>query len=235
MKRHALFFATALAVASLGAAGLAAAQSAPATSDTKATTATATGDARTDAPRAAKGERPMRHGKGHSGHRGGHSMRGGIERMDTDEDGRISRAEFDAAKTAREEARAARIAQREKAGAGESPRRARADRAGRPARDGMERGPRMGFDFDAMDTNKDGYIVRSEVAVHRDRMQQQMRAKHAERFAEAFASADLNKDGKLSRVEVDEKMPRLSKRFAWTDDNRDGFLSRAELEAGKRR
>ncbi|MEN1927484.1 hypothetical protein WCE37_00505 [Luteimonas sp. MJ250] len=230
MKRHALFFATALAVASLGAAGLAAAQSAPATSATKATTAT--DDARTDAPRAAKGERPMRHGKGHSGHRGGHSMRGGIERMDTDEDGRISRAEFDAAKAAREQARAARIAQREKAGAGESPRGARAEH---PARDGMERGPRMGFDFDAMDTNKDGYIVRSEVAAHRDHMQQQMRAKHAERFAEAFAAADLNKDGKLSRVEVDEKMPRLSKRFAWTDDNRDGFLSRAELEAGKRR
>ncbi|MEN1972886.1 hypothetical protein WCE34_11220 [Luteimonas sp. MJ204] len=229
MKRHALFFATALAVASLGTAGLAAAQSAPATN------ATAAGDARTDAPRAAKGERPMRHGKGHSGHRGGHAMRGGIERMDTDEDGRISRAEFDAAKAAREEARAARIAQREKAGAGESPRRARADRADRPARDGVESGPRMGFDFDAIDTNKDGYIVRSEVAAHRDRMQQQMRAKHAERFAEAFAAADLNKDGKLSRVEVDEKMPRLSKRFAWTDDNRDGFLSRAELEAGKRR
>ena len=227
MKRHALFFATALAVASLGAAGLAAAQSAP---------AAPASDATTDAPRdATRGKRPMRHGKGHFGHRGGHAMGGGIERMDADGDGRVSRAEFDAAKAAREEARATHVAEREKAGAGESPRRARGDRPDRPARDGNASGPRMAFDFDAIDTDKDGYIVRSEVMAHRDRMQEQMRGEHAERFAAAFAEADLNKDGKLSRVEVDEKMPRLSKRFAWMDDNRDGFLSRAELEAGKRR
>ena len=50
-----------------------------------------------------------------------------------------------------------------------------------------------------------------------------------------FAEADLNKDGKLSRIEVDEKMPRLAKRFAWMDDNRDGFLSRAELQPPTRR
>ncbi|GGK11823.1 EF-hand domain-containing protein [Luteimonas terricola] len=228
MKRHALFFATALAVASLGTAGLAAAQS--------SAPAAPAADAATDAPRAAgKSERARRHGKGHFGHRGGHAMRGGIERMDADEDGRISRAEFDAAKAAREEAHAKRIAEREQAGTGETPRRARADRPGRPARDDMARGPLMALDFDAIDADKDGYIVRSEVMAHRDGMQQQMREKRAERFAEAFAAADLNKDGKLSRVEVDEKMPRLSKRFAWMDDNRDGFLSRAELEAGKRR
>lgn len=196
MKRHALFFATALAVASLGAAGLAAAQSAPVD------------------------------GKGHPGHRGAHAMHGGhamhvgIERMDSDGDGRISRAEFDVAKTAREEARAARMAERAKAGAGESPRR---------------EGARMAVDFDAIDADKDGYIVRSEAAAHRERMRAQMQTRRAERFAEAFAAADLNRDGKLSRVEVDEKMPRLSKRFAWMDDNRDGFLDRGELQAGKRR
>lgn len=228
MKRHALFFATALAVASLGTAGLAAAQSAPAAKPGSA----ATTDARPDA---ARGERPMRHGRGHFGHRGGHAMRGGIERMDADGDGRISRAEFDAAKAAREEARAARIAEREKAGAGEAPRRARADRPDRPDRGGMERGPRMAFDFDAIDANRDGYIVRAEVMAHRERMREQMQAKRVERFAEAFAAADLNKDGRLSRVEVDEKMPRLSRHFAWMDDNRDGFLDRKELEAGKRR
>ena len=228
MKRHALFFATALAVASLGTAGLAAAQSAPAAKAGSAAT--------TDAPPdAARGERPMHHGRGHFGHRGGHAMRGGIERMDADGDGRISRAEFDAAKAAREETRAARIAERETAGAGDAPRRARADRHDRPGRGGMERGPRMAFDFDAIDANKDGYIVRAEVMAHRERMRTQMEAKRAERFAEAFAAADLNKDGRLSRVEVDEKMPRLSQRFSWMDDNRDGFLDRKELEAGKRR
>lgn len=231
MKRHALFFATALAVASLGTAGLAAAQSAPAA---KAGSVAAT-DARPDAVR---GERPVRHGRGHFGHRGGHAMRGGIERMDADGDGRVSRAEFDAARAAREEALAARIAEREKTGAGEAPRRARGDRHDRPARGGMEHGPRMArmaFDFDAIDANRDGYIVRAEVMAHRERMRGQMQARRAERFAEAFAAADLNKDGRLSRVEVDEKMPRLSTRFAWMDDNRDGFLDRKELEGGKRR
>lgn len=230
MKRHALFFATALAVASLGAAGLAAAQSAP---------AAPAADPTTDTPRAAaKDARPMHRGQRHTGHRGHamrDTMRGGIEHMDADGDGRISRAEFDAAKAAREQAHAKRIAEREKAGTGEAPRRARADRPGRPAGDGMARGPRMALDFDAIDADKDGYLVRSEVMAHRDRMQQQMRTQRGQRFAEAFEAADLNKDGKLSRVEVDEKMPRLSTRFAWMDDNRDGFLSRAELEAGKRR
>ena len=91
------------------------------------------------------------------------------------------------------------------------------------------------IDFDAIDANKDGYIVRSEVAAHQERMRTQMREAGEKRFAEAFAAADLNKDGKLSRVEVDEKIPRLSKRFAWMDDNRDGFLDRAELEAGRSR
>src|SRR5690606_23111880 len=80
MKRHALFFATALALASLGTAGLAAAQSTPVAKAADA--------------------------------RSGHGMRGGIERMDADGDGRISRAEFDAARAAREEAIAARIARR---------------------------------------------------------------------------------------------------------------------------
>src|SRR5690554_6144330 len=226
MKRHALFFATALAVASLGTAGFAAAQSTPAAPAVEAG----------DAPRTAgKGERTARPGKGHVGHRGGHAMRGGIERMDADGDGRISRAEFDAAMAAREEAHAAHAAARGKAGAGEAPRHARADRPGRPARHGMARGPRMALDFDAIDANKDGYIVRGEVTAHRDRMRQQMRAKHGQRLAEAFAAADLNKDGRLSRVEVDEKMPRLSSRFAWMDDNRDGFLDRAEIEAGRQR
>ena len=51
-----------------------------------------------------------------------------------------------------------------------------------------------------------------------------------QRFDERFAAADLNGDGKLSRVEVGEKMPRLAERFAWVDENGDGFLSREELQ-----
>ena len=227
MKRHALFFATALAVASVGTAGLAVAQS----------TSVVPAKAATDAT-GVHAQRPMRDRSHRSGHHGGrgHAMRGGIERMDADGDGRVSRAEFDAAQVARQEARearATRMAERRAArgeAAGEGPRRVRDGRA-----DGPRAGRHAAFDFDAIDANRDGHIVRTEVVAHRERMRGQMRAEGTKRFDEAFAAADLNRDGKLSRVEVDEKMPRLSKRFAWMDDNRDGFLGRAELGAGKRR
>lgn len=231
MKRHALFFATAVALASVGAASMAAAQS-PTVAPAKAEAGDPARDARAD--------RPMRdggHGAGHHGRRGpgGHAPWGGVERMDADGDGRVSRAEFDAAKLARDEARqahAARMAER-RAALGTSAEAPRGRRAG--PMEGPRMGGRAAVDFDAIDANRDGYIVRTEVAAHQASMRAQRRAEGEKRFAEAFAAADLNRDGTLSRVEVDEKMPRLSKRFAWMDDNRDGVLSRAELEAGKRR
>ena len=89
--------------------------------------------------------------------------------------------------------------------------------------------------FAAIDTNKDGHLVRGEVAAWHERQRPQREAEMRKRFDGKFAEADLNKDGKLSRIEVDEKMPRLAKRFAWMDDNRDGFLSRAELEPRRHR
>lgn len=89
--------------------------------------------------------------------------------------------------------------------------------------------------FAAIDTNKDGHLVRGEVAAWHERQRPQREAEMRKRFEGKFAEADLNKDGKLSRIEVDEKMPRLAKRFAWMDDNRDGFLSRAELEPRRHR
>jgi hypothetical protein len=68
---------------------------------------------------------------GHDGHRGG------IERLDTDKDGRISRAEFDAGRAERE-ARKAQHAERTRAHA-----------------------ERKAPDFAALDANRDGYIVRA--------------------------------------------------------------------------
>ena len=83
--------------------------------------------------------------------------------------------------------------------------------------------------FDKVDANRDGFLVRAELEAwrqaHRAERQAQRAAKHAQRFTEA----DLNKDGRLSKVEASEKMPRLVRNFAWMDDNRDGFLSREEL------
>lgn len=158
-------------------------------------------------------ERPQR--KGGHGKRGG--MHAGIQRMDKDGDGRISRAEFDAGKAERD-ARKAQFAQQHP------------DKAAKWA----ARGDR-GFDFAAVDANRDGYIVRSELRSHHERMRPQREAEFARRSAERFAAADINRDGRLSRLEVGEKMPRLEQSFAWMDENRDGFLSQQELKPHKRR
>ena len=63
-------------------------------------------------------------------------------------------------------------------------------------------------------------------------MRPQREAERTAKFDARFKEADINRDGKLGRVEVQEKMPRMADRFAWLDDNKDGFLTRAELEAG---
>lgn len=149
--------------------------------------------------RLAADELPRR-GK-HGGKRHG---RQGLERLDADKDGRISRGEFDAAQQAREARRA---------------------QAGQQARDG-----RKPIDFAAIDANRDGYVVRSELRSYRERMRPQREAERTARLNERFAQADVNRDGKLGRVEVQEKMPRLADRFAWLDENRDGFVSRDEIK-----
>lgn len=90
-------------------------------------------------------------------------------------------------------------------------------------------------DFAAIDANRDGYLVRAEVRAHHERLRPQREAERKARFEQRFVDADVNRDGRLNRVEVDEKMPRLAARFAWLDENRDGFLSRAELQPSPRR
>ena len=121
------------------------------------------------------------------GHRRHHA--GAMERMDTDQDGRISRAEFDTR--------------------------------------------RQTPTFEALDANRDGYIVRSEARAYYERMRPQREAERKARFEQRFTEADLNRDGKLGRAEVSENMPRMADRFAWLDENRDGFLTRAELANGR--
>ncbi|HEY0504946.1 MAG TPA: hypothetical protein VGD42_15805 [Lysobacter sp.] len=88
----------------------------------------------------------------------------------------------------------------------------------------------IGGKFADIDANRDGFIVRSELTRYHERMRPQREAEHAKRAEERFAAADLNKDGKLSRVEVSEKMPRLEKAFAFLDEDRDGFLTRDDLK-----
>ncbi|MGO4261780.1 EF-hand domain-containing protein [Lysobacter sp. TAB13] len=132
-------------------------------------------------------ERPQRRGgREHGGHRGGP---GGAAKLDSDGDGRISKAE--AAKS-----------------------------------------PRLSESFTQIDANHDGYIVRSELRGYFERERPKREAERAKRFDEKFAQADLNHDGKLSKLEVQEKMPRLASEFAFLDEDRDGFLTKADLKPG---
>ena len=222
MKRHTLFAATALAVAGFGLAAAAVAQTATAPDKPQRLQLDANGDGAIDRDEAAKSPRLAdkfaeldKNADGRldaserpqwKGRRGGH--RGGIERADGDGDGRISRAEL-------ESAEAAHAADRPE--------------GGRSGKHGLL------TDFDAIDANKDGYLVRGELSAWHERMRPQREAEHAQRANERFAEADLNRDGKLSRVEVDEKMPQAAKQFAWMDENRDGFLSREEARPHGRR
>ena len=137
-------------------------------------------------------------------HRPGHHRRHGVEGMDADHDGRVARTEFDAG-----------IARH----------------ASHGPRDGGS--SRRVPDFASIDRNRDGYVVASEVRAYREQMRPQREAGRRARFDARFAQADLNHDGRLGRVEVSEKSPRLERHFAWLDENRDGFLSRAELQAAR--
>ncbi len=155
-------------------------------------------------------EHPRMHAMQRGGVHAGMHARGGMERMDADHDGRISRAEFDAARAQRQ----TRMQQR---------------------RPGEGMGQHKPFDFAAADANRDGYLVRTELRAYHERMRPQREAERKARLDAKFRQADLNHDGKLGRVEVQEAMPRLAGRFSWMDDNRDGFLSREELQPRRHR
>ncbi|QWP76174.1 hypothetical protein J5226_21710 [Lysobacter sp. K5869] len=95
--------------------------------------------------------------------------------------------------------------------------------------------PRLAQNFAQIDANKDGYLVRGELRAYFQRERPKWEAERAKRFDAKFAEADLNHDGKLSKIEVQEKMPRLAEQFAFLDENRDGFLSKDELKPDRPR
>ncbi|SOD57610.1 EF hand [Pseudoxanthomonas wuyuanensis] len=166
-------------------------------------------------------ERPQRDGRwGHKGHRGhdGHAGMRGPDftrgNLDTDKDGRISRAE-----AAADEKFAGRF------DAMDLNKDGFVDRADHEAR-AKQRHDQW---FAAADTDKDGKLSRAEFdAAHgkrRDEARQRMQAGAAERFA----AMDSNKDGKISRDEA-KGSPRLAERFEQLDANKDGFLGKEELQ-----
>ncbi len=86
----------------------------------------------------------------------------------------------------------------------------------------------LGKRFDAIDANRDGYVVRSELRAANEKMRAERQARMVERQQQRFARIDGNKDGRLSQAEVEAGMPRLAKAFAFLDEDRDGYLSAAE-------
>ncbi len=108
-------------------------------------------------------------------------LAGAFDQIDTDKDGKLSRAELP----------------RHHGKRGQGPRdfalaKLDADKDGRISRDEAKAEPKFAERFDAMDTNKDGFV---------DRVDFQARAKqHRDQW---FAGADTDKDGKLSKAEFD--------------------------------
>lgn len=96
--------------------------------------------------------------------------------------------------------------------------------------------PKFAERFDKMDVNKDGFVDRTD--------REQMGREHREQW---FAGADANKDGKLSKAEMDASdakrraefqqkwQARSAERFQKMDKNGDGSISRDEMAAARGR
>ena len=89
--------------------------------------------------------------------------------------------------------------------------------------------PQIAAAFTALDSQKHGYLTRDEVAGAEQVLTRIAIDQWHQRNAKAFATLDTNKDGKLSKVELAAKMPRLAKSFAFLDEDHDGSLSAIEF------
>ncbi|MDR1076126.1 MAG: EF-hand domain-containing protein [Xanthomonadaceae bacterium] len=153
-------------------------------------------------------------GAGHGGF-GGPGGPGGGMRLDTDRDGRVSRAE-----AAVDTRLAERFDELDKNKDGFL------DREDFTA----QRREWRNQQFDAADTNKDGVLSREEYLASFDRRVEEGRGRFAERRRALFTRLDKNNDDKLSRDEIKDH-PRLSQVFDQMDKNKDGFLQADEFNA----
>ena len=161
-------------------------------------------------------ERPQHKGMRGHGRHGGPRHGADFGKLDTDGDGRISKAEA-----------AAQPRFAERFDTMDANKDGVIDRTDRELR-GKQRREAW---FAKADADKDGKLTRAEIdqadVARRAEFQQRLQA----RMDERFAASDANKDGRLSRDEV--KDSRLAGRFDALDTNKDGVLSKDELAAGK--
>ena len=80
--------------------------------------------------------------------------------------------------------------------------------------------------FTGMDTNKDGSIDRAELGVYMQAIVDKQRAD----FDAGFVEVDVNHDGKIDREEAKANTV-LVTYFDPLDTDKDGFLSKAEVDA----
>lgn len=91
--------------------------------------------------------------------------------------------------------------------------------------------PMLAKRFDQMDTNKDGTLSADE----RAQMRAQMRGTHARGAMGGghggMMALDADKDGRVSRAEMQAGHARMVERFDQMDVNKDGYLDKADMQA----
>lgn len=134
-----------------------------------------------------------------------------FDRIDTDQDGRITMQEFEAAMKGLHRRHHDAMKHLDK------------DGDGLISHDEAQAAPRLAKHFDEIDTNKNGFLSKDELVAARTRMKDAI-----------FARIDTDADGRISRDEA-APFPRLARHFNHIDADKDGYLTKNELRAAHSR